>query len=162
VLGFRAPSYSIVPGYEWALDILAEEGYLYDSSLFPVWRPDAYGYAGAPPDPHWMTRPAGKLAEIPPTTWRHSGLSLPAAGGAYFRLLPYGFVRSAFADCERRGVPGTFYIHPWELDPAQPRLATGWLTRVRHYGGLERTQPRLERFLREFRFTSIARTVEAM
>lgn len=160
VLGFRAPSYSIVPGYEWALDVLLEEGYVYDSSLFPIWRPDGYGYAAARPDPHWLTRPSGRLAEVPPTTWRRPGISLPAAGGAYFRLFPYGFVRSAFADCERRGVPGTFYIHPWEVDPAQPRLPVGWATHVRHYGGLSRTRPRLERLLSDFRFTSVRRTVE--
>ncbi len=162
VRGFRAPSYSIVPGREWALDVLLEEGYEYDSSLFPIWRPDGYGYATARPDPHWLDRPAGRLAEVPPTTWRRSGLSLPAAGGAYFRLLPYGFLHSAFADCERRGVPGTFYIHPWEVDPEQPRVEVGWLTRVRHYGGLTRTRERLERLLCDFRFTTVAHTVDAL
>jgi len=135
VLGFRAPSFSIVPGREWALDILVEEGYRYDSSLFPVQRP-GYGYPNGRPDPHWLERPVGRLAEIPPTTLRWCGLRLPAAGGAYFRLLPYGVVRTAFRQCERRGVPGTFYIHPWELDPDQPRLDVSWLTRARHYGGL--------------------------
>lgn len=162
VRGFRAPSYSIVPGREWALDILLEEGYAYDSSLFPIWRPDGYGYASALPDPHWLDRPAGRLAEIPPTTWRRSGLSLPAAGGAYFRLFPYGFVRSAFTACDRRGVPGTFYIHPWELDPDQPRMPVGWATRIRHYGGMKRTMPRLERLMSDFRFTTIAQTVDRL
>ncbi len=162
VLGFRAPSYSIVPGREWALDVLIEEGHVYDSSLFPVWRPDAYGYPGGLRDPHWLRRPSGALAEVPPTTWRRSGVSLPAAGGAYFRLLPYAFIRAAFDDCERRGAPGTFYIHPWELDPAQPRMPVGWVTRVRHYGGIRRTQPRLERLLSDFRFTTIAQTVERL
>ncbi len=162
VLGFRAPSYSIVPGREWALDVLVEEGYTYDSSLFPVWRPDEYGYPRANPDPHWMDRPAGRLAEIPPTTLRRFGVRLPAAGGAYFRVLPYGLVRTALSECERREIPGTFYIHPWELDPEQPRLVRAWATRFRHYGGLRRTRPRLERLLRDFRFTTVARTVEAM
>ncbi len=162
VRGFRAPSYSIVPGLEWALDVLLEEGYAYDSSLFPIWRPDGYGYASAQPDPHWLERPSGRLAEVPPTTWRRSGLSLPAAGGAYFRLFPYAFVRSAFAACDRRGVPGTFYIHPWEIDPDQPRMPVGWATRVRHYGGMTRTMPRLERLLTEFRFTTIAQTVDQL
>jgi polysaccharide deacetylase family protein (PEP-CTERM system associated) len=162
VRGFRAPSYSIVPGREWALDVLVEEGYTYDSSLFPIWRPDQYGYPGANPDPHWLQRPPGRLAEIPPTTLRRFGMRLPAAGGAYFRVLPYGLVGTAFRDCERRAVPGTFYIHPWELDPGQPRLARAWTTRVRHYGGLARTGARLERLLQEFRFATIAQTVEAM
>jgi polysaccharide deacetylase family protein (PEP-CTERM system associated) len=158
VLGFRAPSFSIVPGREWALDILIEEGYRYDSSLFPVRRP-GYGYPGGSPDPHWLERPAGRLAEIPPTTLRWCGVRLPAAGGAYFRLLPYGVVRAAFRQCERRGVRGTFYIHPWELDPAQPRLDVSWLTQVRHYGGLRGTERRLERLLAEFRFTAVRDTV---
>lgn len=158
VVGFRAPSFSIVPGKEWALDVLLEEGYRYDSSLFPV-RRNGYGYAAGRRDPHWLERPTGRLAEVPPATLRRWGAQLPAGGGAYFRLLPYGVVRTALRDCERRGVPGTFYIHPWELDPEQPRLDVPWLTRVRHYGGLERTLPRLERLLGEFRFTAIVDTV---
>ena len=159
VLGFRAPSFSIVPGREWALDLLIEEGYRYDSSLFPVRRPGSgYGYPGGRSEPHALQRPGGRLAEIPPTTLDLWGLRLPAAGGAYFRLLPYGLVRSAFRQCERRGVPGTFYIHPWELDPEQPRLPVSWLTRVRHYGGLRATAPRLKRLLQEFRFTTMGET----
>jgi polysaccharide deacetylase family protein (PEP-CTERM system associated) len=155
VLGFRAPSFSIVTGREWALDILVEEGYRYDSSLFPVRRP-GYGYAAGGREPYWLDRPAGRLAEVPPATLRLAGVNLPAAGGAYFRLLPYALVRSALKSCERRGVPATFYIHPWETDPDQPRLTVPRLTRVRHYGGLRRTVPRLQRLLEEFRFTSIA------
>lgn len=157
VLGFRAPSFSIVAGREWALDVLLEEGYRYDSSLFPVRRP-GYGYAAGGREPHWLERPAGHLAEVPPATLRVAGVNLPAAGGAYFRLLPYALVRAALRDCERRGVPGTFYIHPWEADPGQPRLDVPRLTRLRHYGGLRRTEPRLKKLLREFRFTSIAPT----
>ena len=155
VIGFRAPSFSIVAGREWALDILVEEGHRYDSSLFPVRRP-GYGYPAGLREPHWLDRGAGRLAEIPPATLRIAGLNLPAAGGAYFRLFPYALVRAALKSCERRGVPGTFYIHPWEVDPAQPRMEVPWATRLRHYGGLRRTAPRLERLLREFRFTSIA------
>src|SRR2546427_9393958 len=154
VVGFRAPSFSIVPGREWALDVLIEEGYRYDSSLFPVRRP-GYGYANGRRDPHWLRRPTGRLAEVPPATLRRWGAQVPAGGGAYFRLLPYGVVRAALRDCERRGVPGTFYIHPWELDPEQPRLDVPWLTRVRHYGGLGRTLPPLARPLDAFPFTAI-------
>ena len=155
VLGFRAPSYSIVPGTEWALDLLIEEGYAYDSSLFPVRRPGGYGYASAASDPHWLTRPGGRLREFPPATLRVGGIRLPAAGGAYFRLLPYSLVQQALRQCERRGVSGTFYVHPWEIDPDQPRLAVPRLTRLRHYGGLRRAATRLRRLLTEFRFTSI-------
>src|SRR5881628_2851253 len=135
VLGFRAPSFSIVPGREWALDVLVEEGYRYDSSLFPVRRP-GYGYPAGGRYPHWLERPAGRLFEVPPATLRCCGINLPAAGGAYLRVLPYGVVRSALRQAERRGAPGTIYIHPWEIDPEQPRLPVPWLTRLRHYTGL--------------------------
>ena len=158
VVGFRAPSYSIVPGWEWALDVLLEEGYRYDSSLFPV-RRRGYGYPGGKEDPHWLERPAGKLIEIPPATLRFAGMRLPAAGGAYFRLLPYSVLRTALRQCERRGVPGTFYIHPWEIDAEQPRFAVSWATRLRHYGGLQGMLPRLERLLTEFPFGSIRDTL---
>ena len=154
-LGFRAPSYSIVPGREWALDVLVEEGYRYDSSLFPVRRP-GYGYAKGSRDPWWVERPAGRLLEVPPATLRRLGVNLPAAGGAYFRLLPYGLVRAALRDADRRGKPATFYLHPWEYDPGQPHFPVGALTRLRHYGGLGRTWARLQRLLGEFLFTSIA------
>lgn len=161
VLGFRAPSYSIVTGREWALDILAEEGYRYDSSLFPVRRP-GYGYAAGERDPHWLARPAGKLAELPPATWRVLGANLPAAGGAYFRIFPYRLVRAALRQCERRGVPGVFYLHPWEVDPEQPRLPVSLSARLRHYTGLHRTVPRLHRLLAEFRFTAIAEGLQQL
>jgi polysaccharide deacetylase family protein (PEP-CTERM system associated) len=161
VIGFRAPSFSIVSGLEWALDILIEEGYRYDSSLYPIRRP-AYGYANGARDPHWIERPGGRLAEAPPATRSLWGTRLPAGGGAYFRLLPYALVRSAFREAERRGAPATFYIHPWELDPEQPRLRVPAATRLRHYGGLRRTEARLDRLLAEFRFRPIADTVSAL
>ena len=155
VLGYRAPSYSIVPGGEWALDVLVEEGYRYDSSLFPV-RRRGYGYPGAPRTPNWLQRGAGRLYEVPPATVRAVGLTLPAGGGAYFRLFPSSLVHRALRQAAAAGTPGTFYLHPWELDPDQPRLAVGRLTRIRHYGGLGGVTQRLERLLREFRFTAIA------
>jgi polysaccharide deacetylase family protein (PEP-CTERM system associated) len=161
VLGYRAPSFSIVRGCEWALDILIEEGYRYDSSLFPIWRP-GYGYARGGRDPHWIERPGGRLAEAPPATVSLLGLKLPAGGGAYFRLLPYALVRAALREAERRGAPTTFYIHPWELDPGQPRFEVSMATRIRHYGGLAGTRSRLERLLSEFRFEPIADTVNAL
>ncbi len=158
VRGFRAPSFSITTGLEWALDLLVEEGYAYDSSLFPVRRP-GYGYAGGARDPHWLNRGSGRIAELPPLTLRRMGVNVPAGGGAYFRLFPYRLVRQALTEAGARGVPGTFYIHPWELDPEQPRLPCSWSTRVRHYGGLRRTPARLERLLGEFRFAPIADTL---
>lgn len=162
VLGFRAPSYSIVPGYEWALDILIEEGYRYDSSLFPIRRPGGYGYPGTAPHPHWIQRRSGRIAEFPPATLRRLGFSFPAGGGAYFRVLPYALTQTALHDCERRNMPGTFYVHPWEVDPDQPRFDVSWLTKLRHYTGLRGTEGRLRKLLKEFRFARIADSTEMM
>lgn len=161
VLGYRAPSFSIVEGTEWALDILIEEGYRYDSSLFPVKR-RGYGYAKGARHPYWLDRGAGRLLEVPPATIRRFGTNLPAAGGAYFRLLPFGLVEAGLRQAERLGRPGTFYIHPWEWDEGQPVLPVSRLTRLRHYGGVPRTWPRLQRLLGRFRFDSIRTSYEEM
>jgi polysaccharide deacetylase family protein (PEP-CTERM system associated) len=155
VLGFRAPSFSVVPGGEWAFDVLLEAGYRYDSSLFPIRRPD-YGYPSSPPVPHMIRRHGGTLLEIPMTTTVMGGIRLPAAGGGYFRQLPYGLTARAFREHTVRNEAAMFYIHPWEIDPDQPRVPVSLLTRWRHYGGLRRTMRRLERLLTEFRFTSVA------
>ena len=102
-----------------------------------------------------LTSAAGTLVELPPATVRRWGMNLPAAGGAYFRLLPYALARAALKDCERGKAPGTFYIHPWEVDTLQPRLRVSWPAHFRHYAGLGRMMPRLERLLAEFRFNSV-------
>ena len=153
VLGFRAPNFSLVRGWEWAFDVLLGEGYAYDSSVFPgrVGHP-----AGAPPRPYPVERTPGTLWEVPLSHARFGRARVPAAGGAYFRLFPYALTRRALRQAEARGAPGVFYLHPWEIDPVQPRLPVGLLTRVRHYGGLRATAARLERLLAEFRFTSVA------
>jgi len=155
VVGYRAPSFSIVRGLEWALDILVDQGYLYDSSLFPI-RRRGYGYAGAPSAPHEWNGSAGTLLELPPATLSVWGLRLPAAGGGYLRQLPLALIRAAIRQQARRGLPAVLYIHPWELDPEQPRLRAGPLTRVRHYRGLERTTERLRALLSEFQMSSAA------
>jgi polysaccharide deacetylase family protein (PEP-CTERM system associated) len=158
VFGYRAPNFSIVRGGEWALEILLDEGYRYDSSLFPG-RRGGSGFVGGKRDPHRLELASGTLHEIPPATLRLGRAVLPAGGGAYFRHLPYKFVASALLSAEHRGVPGTFYIHPWELDADQPRISAPFLTRLRHYGGLARTAPRLKRLLSSFRFQPIAATL---
>ena len=158
VVGYRAPSFSIVPGLEWAFDILLEEGYTYDSSLLPVRRPGA-GYAGIPREPFRISRGAGTLIEFPIATLRCMGATIPAGGGAYLRLLPPSLVHAAVEQLEKAGGPAMLYIHPWDLDPEQPRFDVPLLTRIRHYGGLAGTRPRVERLLREFEFTTIASTL---
>lgn len=155
VRGFRAPSFSIVPGGEWALEILAEEGHTYDSSLFPFGR-KGYGYPGVMLDPHTLVLPNGSsIYEFPMTMAHMLGRKVPASGGGWFRQFPYGITRLAFAQHSEAKMPGMFYIHPWEVDPNQPRLKTNLVTRLRHYRGLGVTRERIERLLREFRFTSI-------
>jgi polysaccharide deacetylase family protein (PEP-CTERM system associated) len=156
VLGFRAPSFSIVPGTEWAFDVLIEEGYRYDSSIFPIRRP-GYGYPGAPAEPYQVRRATGELLELPMATTLAAGVRMPAAGGGWLRHLPFGLTERALREHEARGLAAMVYVHPWELDVEQPRLDVSWLTRVRHYGGLSRMLPRLERLLSSHRFVSAER-----
>jgi polysaccharide deacetylase family protein (PEP-CTERM system associated) len=156
VIGFRAPSYSIVESSLWALDVLVEEGYVYDASIFPIHH-DRYGLPTAPRHPHLIRRPAGTLLEMPASTVRIGRVNLPMAGGGYFRLLPYAWTRWGIHRVNRRErQPVVFYLHPWEVDPAQPRLPVGRVTKIRHYAGLAKVVDRLTRLLQDFRFDSVA------
>jgi polysaccharide deacetylase family protein (PEP-CTERM system associated) len=155
VMGYRAPSYSITPRSLWALDILIEEGYEYDSSIFPI-RHDRYGIPISDRRPYRIERSAGTLIEVPGSTTRLWPLNLPVAGGGYFRILPYWWTKWGIARLnrlERR--PAIFYLHPWEIDPGQPRLQAGRLGQFRHYRNLERTEDRLRQLLTDFRFDAI-------
>lgn len=162
VLGYRAPSFSIVPGVEWAMDVLLEEGYRYDSSTFPVRIHPGYGYPDADPHPHRIQRPSGELFEFPPTTLALGGLRLPAAGGAYLRFFPLGLIRAGLRSAERSSQPGTFYVHPWEWDTAPPKVQAPALTRLRMTGGVGRVRRKLERLLSDFPFRPIRDTLAAM
>lgn len=155
VSGFRAPSYSIVSSSLWAIDVLIEEGYRYDTSIFPIHH-DRYGIPGAQRHAHRIDRPAGALIEVPASTVRVGSVNLPIAGGGYFRLLPYGWTHWGIHrvnTAER--APVVFYLHPWEIDPAQPKMAVSTTTRLRHYGGLHTTFSKLDRLLSDFRFKTI-------
>jgi polysaccharide deacetylase family protein (PEP-CTERM system associated) len=152
VHGFRAPSYSITKRSLWALDILADEGYRYDASIFPVHH-DRYGIPDAPRHPYDINCSGRALVEAPPSTVRVGPVNLPIAGGGYFRLLPYAWTRWGIArlnEVERK--PAIFYVHPWELDPGQPRLPLGHLSNLRHYSNLSQTERRLKKLVAEFRF----------
>jgi polysaccharide deacetylase family protein (PEP-CTERM system associated) len=162
VLGYRAPSFSIVPGLEWAFDVLLEEGYRYDASLFPISQHPTYGYPSAGPDPYWIERPSGRIAEFPATTARLGGRTLPASGGAYFRVLPYELVRTGLRQAAGRGAPGMFYIHPWEMDDWVPRVDAPLLQRTRTFFGRRRTWGRTDRLLREFSFDRVECTFREM
>jgi polysaccharide deacetylase family protein (PEP-CTERM system associated) len=136
----------------WALDVLLEEGYRYDASIFPV-RHDRYGIPDAHRWPHAMTRAGGSLFEVPGSTVRLGGHNLPVAGGGYFRILPYAWTRWGIRRVNRvEGQPAVFYLHPWEIDPRQPRLPASVLGRFRHYRNLHRTEARLRSLMRDFSF----------
>ena len=149
VRGYRAPTFSISKDNWWAFQILSEEGYTYSSSVFPI-RHDLYG---APDLPRiaFVAEPS-KLLELPLATVRLLSFNFPSAGGGYFRLLPYGISRWAIRRVNSRdGVPCVFYLHPWEIDPGQPRQYNASLkSRFRHYTNLHRTEDRLRRVLRDF------------
>lgn len=148
VLGYRAPSYSLTTASQAYFDALAEIGYRYDSSIYPAraWH-GGYGDPGAPLHPHVVR---GLLYEFPLATLRLGTLRIPAAGGAYLRLMPYRVTRLAIRQNLCKYTPVVINVHPWELDPDQPRLAVPMTTGWRHYGGLKTVSRKLERLLAEF------------
>ncbi|MEP7245945.1 MAG: XrtA system polysaccharide deacetylase [Gammaproteobacteria bacterium] len=152
VVGYRAPSYSVTARSLWAFDVLIAEGYSYDASVFPIHH-DRYGIPQSPRHPYRVHRKAGSLWELPGSTVRIGGQNLPIGGGGYFRLLPYGWTRRGIAHVnQHEGKPVMFYLHPWEIDPDQPRLGGSLMSRFRHYRNLDKTEARLRRLLTEFRF----------
>lgn len=151
VKGYRAASWSITQKSLWALDIIYELGFAYDSSIFPI-RHDRYGIPGASQHPGVLKTPRGyQLVEFPPSTVSIPFARLPVAGGGYFRLLPYEVTRAGLRRVNASGHPFIFYLHPWEVDPEQPRVPASWLSRFRHYTNLDQTESRLKRLLGEFR-----------
>lgn len=155
VQGFRAPSYSITPRSLWALDILIEAGYRYDTSIYPIHH-DRYGIPVSSRQPYRIDRAAGSVLEIPASAARVLGMNWPVGGGGYFRILPYAWTRWGLNKINRDDRRGAvFYLHPWEIDPAQPRLSAGLLSRFRHYRNLHVAEARLRRLLQDFRFGPI-------
>lgn len=154
VLGYRAASYSITRKSMWALDILAQAGFQYDSSIFPV-RHDRYGIPDAEETPHLLETPQGlSLVEFPLSTAKIFNYKLPVAGGGYFRLYPYSLSKAGLEQINRRQQAFVFYLHPWEIDPEQPRIEAGWFSRFRHYNNLDKCESRLQRLLADFEFTT--------
>ena len=152
VRGYRAASYSITKNSLWALDVLAEAGFDYDSSIFPV-RHDRYGIPDAEEIPHVLKTPQGRsLVEFPLSTAKVFNYKLPVAGGGYFRLYPYAVTRAGLRQVNSRQQPFIFYLHPWEIDPDQPTIEAGWFSRFRHYNNLEKCESRLQRLMKDFQF----------
>jgi polysaccharide deacetylase family protein (PEP-CTERM system associated) len=155
VIGYRAPNFSIGRAQGWAYDILLEEGFRYDSSVYPILH-DRYGHPGAPRFPYEIRRNGhGGLIEFPIGTARFWGVNLPFGGGGYFRLLPLALIRYGIRRVNaHEGQPIMFYFHPWELDPDQPRPPMSWHHHFRHYVGLRREAAKLSRLLQHFRFST--------
>ncbi len=154
VKGYRAPSYSITNQSLWALDILEELGFVYDSSIFPIVH-DNYGIPDAPRFQYLISGSA--LKEFQLSTALLFGKKIPVAGGGYFRLFPYWFTQRSLAGINKKERhPFVFYIHPWELDPDQPRFSNAsLLSRFRHYNNLQKTRARFEQLLTDFTFQPI-------
>ena len=158
VLGYRAPSYSITEKSLWALDILVEEGFAYDSSIFPIVH-DTYGIPGGKRFPHEIQTQAGKITEFPMSTFPFKigpwSSQLPIAGGGYLRLFPAHVVELAIRYINKQEIqPAIVYFHPWEIDPDQPRIRAGFKSRFRHYLNLERMELKLRHLMKNFRFSS--------
>ncbi|ACE85263.1 polysaccharide deacetylase, putative, pda4C [Cellvibrio japonicus Ueda107] len=161
ITGYRAASYSITRSSLWALDILAELGFTWDSSIFPT-RHDNYGIPGSPEEPYRIiTRSGASLIEFPLTTAKVWGQSIPAAGGGYFRQYPYALSRWLFQRAsDNQSKPQIFYLHPWEIDPEQPRVPNAsWFSNFRHYTNLKRCLPRLERMIQDFPFGTMSKSL---
>lgn len=152
-IGFRAPSFTVVKSTkDWALPILEKFKFKYDSSVFPVgFHPD-YGIVDAPVSPYMITK---NLQEFPLSCLEKFGRRFPFCGGGYFRLLPYAYTRYCMKKWNEQGRPAMFYLHPWEVDPNQPRVKLPLTKRIRHYYNLDKTESRLDQLLSEFQFIPV-------
>jgi polysaccharide deacetylase family protein (PEP-CTERM system associated) len=155
IMAYRAPSFSITTKSFWALDVLLEEGIRVDSSIYPTHH-DRYGIPGTPLEPHVLERPTGSLWEFPPPVWKLCGYPLPVGGGGYLRLYPYLLTRGGLRAINSAGRPFAVYLHPWELDPSQPRMRPGRMAAFRHYVNLRRTEARLVRLVGDFAFDTMS------
>lgn len=163
VLGYRAASYSITERSLWALDDLIDLGFAYDSSIFPI-RHDRYGIPDADPVPGPVAAPSGRrIVEFPLSTAEVLGQRVPCSGGGYFRIFPYPVTRYLLRTVNSAArLPFVFYLHPWEVDPEQPRIRTGWLSRFRHYTNLSVCAARLKRLMAEFDFGAVRDVLASM
>ncbi len=162
VHGYRAASYSITRDSLWALDILAEAGFVYDSSIFPI-RHDRYGIPDAEDVPHLLRTPGDhSLIEFPLSTAKIFNHKLPVAGGGYFRLYPYALTKAGLRQINRRNQPFIFYLHPWEIDADQPRIEASWFSRFRHYNNLDKCEPRLQQLLKDFQFSTVLEVLNSL
>ena len=161
VVGYRAPSFSITPQTKWAISVLIEEGYRYDSSIYNRFRSTQGGTVNRA-GTYQLKTEAGTILEVSPSTINACGLQLPVAGGGYFRLFPYAASKFFLKNLEKQGSQLVMYLHPWEFDPEQPRMKGSFVSKFRHYLNLRKTEARLHQLVTDFRFTSIREAVEAI
>jgi polysaccharide deacetylase family protein (PEP-CTERM system associated) len=157
VIGYRAPTFSVMRGTLWSLDVLSEAGFQYDSSVFPIFH-DRYGIPDAPRFPYRIpiNNNGHGIAEFPLSTVVVLGRRLPVGGGGYFRLFPYEVTKRAIQHINaRERQPAIVYLHPWELDPSQPRMAVNWVTHLRHSVNIATTEQKLRRLLVDFQFAPV-------
>jgi polysaccharide deacetylase family protein (PEP-CTERM system associated) len=159
ITGYRATSYSIVPETLWALDILVDEGFVYDSSIYPIHH-DRYGFPGAERFLHTIRTSGGEIVEFPPSTYSLLGQNIPVAGGGYLRLYPVQITKAAIRGINtREKKAAVIYLHPWEIDVDQPRISACWKSKMRHYVNLSSTLPKLRHLLEAFKFGTMAMVV---
>ncbi len=152
---YRSPSFSITNESLWALEILAEQGFTIDSSIYPI-RHDRYGIPGSPKVPYQMETPAGPITQFPGMTCKVAGLTVPVGGGGYLRLFPWSLTARLLRQIRAEGRPLNVYLHPWEVDVDQPRIQASWKSRFRHYQNLRSMAPKLSRLLSEFRLGTMS------
>jgi polysaccharide deacetylase family protein (PEP-CTERM system associated) len=155
VNGYRAASYSITAESIWAIDVLCEAGFIYDSSIFPIVH-DRYGIPNAKSIPHkYRTESGNEIIEFPLSTVGFGNKRLPVSGGGYFRLFPYWLTQKGLTIINKKNIPFIFYLHPWEIDVEQPRIKSSLLSEFRHYQNLDKFKPRLIRLIKQFRFNTV-------
>ena len=163
VLGYRAASYSITAKSLWALDILWEEGFLYDSSIFAIHH-DLYGIPHSNRFPHRIDNNGNAMIwEFPPSTLQFGKVNIPISGGGYLRLFPYWFIRWGIQHINgKEKQPAVVYLHPWEIDPKQPRIRASLLSKFRHYHNLDKTEGILCRLMMDFKFVPLKDLLPSM
>ena len=156
---YRSPSFSITRDSLWALEILAEEGFTTDSSIYPIHH-DRYGIPDAPAVPHLIDTPSGPIREFPGMVYRFGRTGFPVGGGGYLRLLPWTVTRRLLTAIRRQNRPLNVYIHPWEFDPEQPRIPASWKSGFRHYQNLATTHRKIDAMLKQFRLTTMTAVLD--
>lgn len=156
---YRSPSFSITEKSLWALDILVEEGFTIDSSIYPV-RHDRYGIPDSPTAPYQIKTAAGPITQVPGMVCKIGKANIPVGGGGYLRLLPWAVTKMLLKRVRKEDRPLNVYIHPWEFDPDQPRIQASWKSKFRHYQNLKTTAPKISKMLQTFELTTMTEVVQ--